>query len=545
VIARWALSQEQRSFLSLQKTYELMISTDELVSSLAIAENGVLGYVLTDEPSYLKRYATRKELAGQIDRLRTQVENDLVENDPKQRAQVGKLDQLIQEKVRALGDTVRERDSSGLDAARNTLLTDQSKQLMAEIERIITEMKNAEQNTLARFSQSRQTRMQTGLATLASSALLASFCLVLGQIMLSGNISRRQRAEEGLQRSERRFEALCEQAPVGIYETDPQGRCIYINSWWSTISGLSTAESLGHAWEKVLHPDDWGAVFKGWRSAIVQGAWWEYRIITPDGEIRWIRASGGPIYSAHGKLTGYVGTLEDITERKQADRTIQKSRQELRALAGRLINAQEEERKRISRELHDDLNQKLALLAFDTGSLVLRPPSSVEDMHEPLRHLQARVVQLSEDVRQISHRLHPTVLDDLGLTAALSELCEEFSAKGGIQVLFQQEAVPESLPIGVASCLYRVAQEALHNVLKHARANLVRLIVSGSSEGIQMQICDNGVGFDSEAEEFRPGLGIVSMKERVLLVQGEFSIDAEPGRGTKVEVFVAVPKPEG
>jgi signal transduction histidine kinase len=141
-------------------------------------------------------------------------------------------------------------------------------------------------------------------------------------------------------------------------------------------------------------------------------------------------------------------------------------------------------------------------------------------------------------VREISHRLHPSILDDLGLTAALDELSQEFSTRERLNVAFTHEAVPPAIPAEVAACLYRVAQEAIHNVLKHARADYVRMSLSGDSKGIHLSIHDTGVGFDSEAELRRPGLGIVSMKERVLLVHGEFSIHSQPGQGTEVRVFV-------
>jgi signal transduction histidine kinase len=243
------------------------------------------------------------------------------------------------------------------------------------------------------------------------------------------------------------------------------------------------------------------------------------------------------ICDSGGAVVGWATVSVDITERRRAERSLQKSRQELRALAGRLINAEEEERKRISRELHDDLSQKLAMLAFDTGSLVLAPPPSMDEIREQLRNLQARVVQLSQHVRQISHQLHPTILEDLGLTAALSELCEEFSAREGIAAAFEQEAMPRTLPVDVAACLYRVAQEALHNVSKHASATQVRLKISGGLEGFHLCIYDNGVGFDSRDLHQR-GLGIVSMKERVGMVQGDFWIYSQPGLGTEIKVFV-------
>jgi PAS domain S-box-containing protein len=325
---------------------------------------------------------------------------------------------------------------------------------------------------------------------------------------------------------------------VGIYETDAEGRCIYTNRRWSAISGLSAIESLGDGWAKVVHPDDRARVFEEWQTAAGQGTAWEYRLLKAQGETRWIRAEGGSIYSAQGALTGYVGTVEDVTERNQAIQALKESRQELQVLVCRLVNAEKEERKRISRELHDDLSQKLALLAFDTGSLLLAPPPSADEMKEPLRNLQIRIVQLSQDVRQIAHRLHPTILEDLGLIAALNELCEEFSAREGIEAVFEPGAVPDALPVEIASCLYRVAQEALHNVSKHAKACQVRLKVRGSPEGIHLYIHDTGVGFDSEASQSRHGLGMVSMKERVQLIHGEFSIHSQPGQGTEVRVFV-------
>ena len=258
------------------------------------------------------------------------------------------------------------------------------------------------------------------------------------------------------------------------------------------------------------------------------------------GEAIWMIYNVFSIFDARGVTVGWATVSINLTERKRAERALQQSQKELRALAGRLINAEEQERKRISRELHDDLSQKLALLAFDTGSLILSPPHTLEEMKEPLRNLRAQVVQLSQDVRKLSHQLHPSILEDLGLSAALRELCDEFSAREGLEVAFEQESMP-ILPVEVASCLYRVAQEALHNVSKHARATQVRLKMNGSPEGVQLCIRDTGVGFDLQ-DLSRPGLGIVSMKERVDLVHGEFSVQSQPGQGTTVRIFVPLTK---
>ena len=232
---------------------------------------------------------------------------------------------------------------------------------------------------------------------------------------------------------------------------------------------------------------------------------------------------------------------ESLISKTKSEQAAKQSESAVRALLDRLLNAEEQERKRISRELHDDLNQKIALLAFDTDNLRMMPFPSEDKIREQLVNLRTRIVELSQDVREISHRLHPSILDDLGLTAALNHLCEDFLVREGIKVLFTSEAVPRAIPVEVAACLYRVAQEALHNVLKHAQTDNVRMKLSGDPSGIRLSICDTGIGFDSEGGR-RPGLGIVSMRERVLLVHGEFSIHSEPGQGTEVRVFVPLPK---
>jgi signal transduction histidine kinase len=213
------------------------------------------------------------------------------------------------------------------------------------------------------------------------------------------------------------------------------------------------------------------------------------------------------------------------------------------SMTGRLLQTQEEERKRISRALHDDLSQKVALLAFDTSNLVLATPSSREELTKSLSNLQIRTAGLATDIRKIAHQLHPSILDDIGLGAALRELCHEFSEREAFEVVFEEKTLLKgNLPMDVASCLYRVAQEALHNVVKHAQASQVWLTVSGSPDKVFLCIRDNGVGFDSEATASRHGLGVISMEERARLVQGDLCIQSQPGQGTTLIVSVPLPR---
>jgi signal transduction histidine kinase len=305
-----------------------------------------------------------------------------------------------------------------------------------------------------------------------------------------------------------------------------------------------TEKPSGTWLQKYIHSDDQAYVMAAINEAIRTKSTFalEHRVRRVDGSLGWTFSRAIPIQNADGEIVEWFGAARDITERIRAELELQESRQELRALADRLINAEQEERKRISRELHDDLSQKLAMLAFDTGSLVQTPASSMEEIRERLRNFQTRVVQISQDVRQIAYQLHPSILEDLGLNSALSELCEEFSMRTGIVATCEQETPPKAMPMKVASCLYRVAQEALHNVSKHARASRVRLMIRGSPEGVRLGIRDDGAGFDLYAGRWRHGIGIVSMKERVRLVQGEFSIHSEPGLGTTVSIFVPLAK---
>jgi PAS domain S-box-containing protein len=366
--------------------------------------------------------------------------------------------------------------------------------------------------------------------------------ILAGYIGSCVDITEERRAEEERQK----FVSLADRSLEFIGMSDLDFRMLYVNSAGIDLVGLDSLEAACRLKvQDYFFPEDQHFINNEFFPRVLREGHAEVEIRFrhfKTGDAIWMLYNVFGIFDARSERVGWATVSVDITKRKRAERELQESRQELRALAGRLINAEEEERKRISRELHDDLNQKLALIAFDFGSLRLEPPSSPDKMTEQLRSLQARVVQLSQEVRQISHRLHPSILEDLGLTAALNELCEEFSAREGIEVLFEPASVPTSLPADVASCLYRVAQEALHNVLKHAHASHVTLKVSGDSLGIHLLIHDLGVGFDSETSQPHHGLGIVNMKERIRLVQGEFSIRSKPGQGTEVRVLVPLSK---
>jgi signal transduction histidine kinase len=214
---------------------------------------------------------------------------------------------------------------------------------------------------------------------------------------------------------------------------------------------------------------------------------------------------------------------------------------ESRELSGRLLTAHEDERRRLARELHDDLTQRLARLAIDAGGLERGGGrSSVED--GTARSMRDELIRLSEDVHALSYQLHPSVLDDLGLVEALKAECDRVSRREPVRVSVEARDVPPELPSDAALCLFRVAQEALRNVVRHARARAVRVSLVPSDGGLRLAVQDDGIGFDPAASRGGPSLGHASMRERVRLIGGELDIDSAPGRGTTVVAWVPLPR---
>jgi signal transduction histidine kinase len=213
----------------------------------------------------------------------------------------------------------------------------------------------------------------------------------------------------------------------------------------------------------------------------------------------------------------------------------------LRGFAAYLLSAQEAEQRRISREIHDDLGQKLALLEIQLERMKGTPRSEARLVSE-LESLRGSVAGLAEDLHRICHCLHPVILDNLGLAVGIECLCEEYTRMSGIAVKFVRDDAPAAPP-GISLCLYRVVQEALHNVAKHAHAKRATVTLWGNSAGIQVTIRDTGCGFDpalSRKDHARTnhGLGLISLGERVRLLGGQCEIRSKPGRGTRIVAFV-------
>jgi signal transduction histidine kinase len=249
---------------------------------------------------------------------------------------------------------------------------------------------------------------------------------------------------------------------------------------------------------------------------------------------RW-RIIGGGVLSVVEAVLIATLLLERLS-RRRAERVLRSSQSELRALTGRLLQAQETERRRIAGELHDDLSQSLALVAVELDLLAQSPPGISGSLEPRVRGISDRVKQLSSTVHDLSHQLHPTKLEQLGLVAALRGLCGELGPAHGLRITFAAEGLPASIPSDTALCLYRITQEALRNVIKHSGAREARVELNGAPDTFTLRVSDDGSGFDTESVVGKGGLGLVSMRERLRLVGGEISFNSQPSGGTRVEV---------
>jgi signal transduction histidine kinase len=231
--------------------------------------------------------------------------------------------------------------------------------------------------------------------------------------------------------------------------------------------------------------------------------------------------------------------VSEVSKRIDTEQSLEANRRDLRLLASQLLRLQEEERRRISRDLHDDINQRLALLSIDIEMLEQQLSHASLGTVKTVHTIQDRIVELSESVRRLAHQFHPSVLDDLGLSIALRRLVDDFRTRTGIDAQFIGKEIPQHVAQDVVTCLYRVAQEGLANISRHARAKNVRVELRRLRDGLQLLLSDDGVGFDVNRDDGRRGsLGLLSMRERISLVAGTFEIQSTLGEGTRVTAWV-------
>jgi PAS domain S-box-containing protein len=349
------------------------------------------------------------------------------------------------------------------------------------------------------------------------------------------DITDRIRAQEALNESEQRFRTMADTAPVMIWISGTDKRRTYFNQQWLNFTGRTIDRELGDGWTDVIHPDDFARCLDTYDQCFDrrQQFTMEYRLLRADGQFRWVIDTGTPRLSPSGEFLGYIGSCLDITEQKGTEEA-------LMDLSGHLIRAQEDERSRLARELHDDLNQRMALVSVSLERLRQNPPDTPARMRQQLQAIMDQTVDISKEIHRMSYDLHPSWLVHVGLVAAVRGLCEELLPRQGLRVEFTHEGVPTPLPQDVSLCLYRIVQECLSNVVKHSGAKEARVQLTGIENEIRLRVSDSGRGFDIDSRNTHHGLGLISMRERLRLVGGNISIESRPSEGTQICARVAL-----
>ena len=363
--------------------------------------------------------------------------------------------------------------------------------------------------------------------------VVAGIVLIVVQLLLILGLlwqrARKRKTEAVLRESEKRFRVMADSTPSLVWMCDKDGNVTYLNDRRIEFTGRDPQAGFEDTWTAFIHPDDREKVLSANAGALRKRERFskDYRLRRRDGVYRWMFDVAAPRIDGDGEFAGFIGSASDITDQKLAQEALER-------VGGKLIEAQEKERSRIARELHDDICQSLTLISLELQQTYDGSNGTDPQTKARMLEIQQHCSEVAGDVQALSHQLHSSKLDYLGLTAALRSFCKEYSQQQNVDVDFKDESVPNPLPRDVSLCLFRVAQEALSNAVKYSGATQVEVHLRGMGGEIRLEISDAGVGFDVEEAKQHSGLGLVSMQERVHLVNGTFSIDSKPNQGTRI-----------
>jgi PAS domain S-box-containing protein len=350
------------------------------------------------------------------------------------------------------------------------------------------------------------------------------------------DITERRRTEDALRESEHRFRLAAYAGKMFSYQWDAATDLVTRSGEYAgmlftdEVAQLTTGQQI----LAKVHPDDRERVLAAEAALSPEkpNLRVSHRMAGPDGSLIWVEKTGSAHFNEQGNMLRIVGMVADITERKLAEAA-------LADVSGRLIAAQEQERNRIGRELHDDIGQRLAMLAIKLEQLHEATPD-LPEVRRRICELQKHAIEITTDIEHVSHELHPAKLDYLGPVAAMRGLCHELGAQAKLKIDFKSQDLPESFSPEVSLCLFRVLQEALHNAVKHSGAYNVEVKLWGTPNKVHLTISDSGRGFNIDDAKMTRGLGLLSMEERLKQLEGVFSIESQPKRGTTIRASVPV-----
>ena len=537
LIAGWTLRQVSRSDEWVDHTYAVLAASQQMRARLGDAKIATHEYLASGDERYLARY---RDAAS--DTLKSfAVLDDLTPDNESQQLRLDELKPLLTGELDDLAAMIALRKNpEASDAEKNSAAAREAEQA-DRIRASVRNFESEEYQLLRRRSAERNTELLRGLGGTMGAALLALIALVFAPIQVSRAVKQRDSANREKQESESLAHSLFEAAPQAIIIVDATGQIVMTNPGTEKLFGYAPEELRGHSLEVLVpehlrtqHVDHRARYFAAPQDRPM-GLNMNLKARRKDGTEFEAEISLGHITTAKGSLA--AAFVSDISLRRAAESLMQRQREELRQLAGKLISAQDDERRRIARNLHDDLSQTLAAIAMDVGRLASKYSAEIA---KDLRRVQELAAEAAEDVRRISHQVHPSILDDLGLKMALEEYCSEFESRSGIVTRFRTENLPDRMPSDISDCIYHIVGECLRNAAKHSQGGAVFVDVSLVGNVLHLSVRDNGVGFSQSESSARRGIGIVAMKERARLVGGTVSIRADVAEGTTVSVEVPV-----
>ena len=356
------------------------------------------------------------------------------------------------------------------------------------------------------------------------------------------DITERKRTEDALRESEAWLSMAVRAGRMYAFEWDTAtdvilrtGECENIFTWMDDPRRVNGSDFIAR-----MHPDDrsaYDSMLAGLnpKNPIYRTS---YRLLRPDGSVLWLQANGRAYFDADGNRLRIIGMVSDVTTRKLAEEA-------LASVSRRLIEAQDQERAHIARELHDDLSQRMALLQINLEQFEQDATDLSAQGSQRLHKVSELALEVSSSIHDLSHQLYPSKLDTLGLLPSLNSFCRDFGKQYNLQLQFFHKDVTGSIPRDVSLCLFRIVQEALRNVIKHSGATEARVDLVMNNGRLELSISDAGSGFNSESAGTKTGLGLVSMRERLRLVGGQLRIDSKPSQGTRIHASVPMVEKAG
>src|ERR1700680_723737 len=366
--------------------------------------------------------------------------------------------------------------------------------------------------------------------------------LVIGASKVARDITAQKQAEQALRESEQRFRVITDASPVMVWMAGTDKLCYYFNKGWLDFVGRTLEQESGNGWAENVHPEDFDrclqiyvANFDARRSFEM-----EYRMRHHTGQYRWILDRGVPRYAPDGTFEGYVGGCLDIHDQKEAAEKVR-----IADDMTRLMKAQDEERRRIARELHDSAGQTLAVLGMSLAQLVRRAESIAPELAREGKAIEAMVQQLHREIRTTSYLLHPPLLDESGLASALTLYVDGLAERSHVAITLDVSDNVGRLPSDLELAIFRLVQECLTNIYRHSGSKTAHIRVAREGESIRTEVQDHGKGISPERlleiQSHGAGVGIRGIRERIRQFHGEMKMESN-GSGTSVIVSIPIPK---